>query len=689
MSELGAVTVMHIEVEDRDPKPPLATEQRYERNIVEKAKPLGAVRLGVVPRWTHQSEARVELLVQYLLGNGQACPGGQSRSERGLAADIRIGVYEVPRGSERLHVVEVRLGMQPQELVFAGFARGDSLETVPKWLSFERLDTGLQTLGSLRVSKRAPMARNSLVITEPNTNRHGFSVDSLYVRRRRTVYPRALIETMRDRTLTYARYALPLLIAAASATFALWFSPAEINGDGIGYLKRLLDDSLAPGHPAYPVLARLLVAQPQCALDGLWPLRLFSALSGAIALLFSYAAWRCIASRTQAIAVLSLAAASYAVLRSMGQVEVYAPALALSSALFYLLIRVGAKDSRSWPWFAACMLVALATMFHLTLALTIVPLGVTAWRRRGIKRATATVLLAGALIATGLCWAAAAADKTSLPDAWQLFSSADHGIPYQLAWYTPLVAIWGLGRTFAAAPYLHQAAPTTAIALSTLSLAVLFALVFAACRYGRENRAWRGHRPTLLAWMTPLALFGLFFFPSDTERWLFILPALGVLLLPIPQKILYGLAALLLIVNATWLLPRSLDDSSAKKARQSERLLAESDLLLQPGHGWAELVGLGMPKPPKRWVAVHQLGTKTARRSLEKQLAALICSTYQRGGRVFAARVFAQRDQRGFKELAWQGLARADYPPLITAKGRHRLLPTGIDQLWLLLPSCD
>jgi hypothetical protein len=185
----------------------------------------------------------------------------------------------------------------------------------------------------------------------------------------------------------------------------------------------------------------------------------------------------------------------------------------------------------------------------------------------------------------------------------------------------------------------------------------------------------------------PLGLFALTFFPSDTERWIFLLPPLVPLLAPGLDRRPRAALALVLGVGlanvAAYHLPVALDRGELQRAAAAERLLTAGDLVVSPGHGWDELIGLGMPRPPERFPLAYHAG---ARRHLGRALAELrgrVGGALRAGRRVYVARLVDSRDRRGFKELAWLGLAPGGFEGLFV---RWAPGPTVVPGLWRLFP---
>lgn len=459
---------------------------------------------------------------------------------------------------------------------------------------------------------------------------------------------------LRPRCRWGAAWALVALLLVSGALYAL-LAPASVNGDGVGYLKRLEAPSLAPGHPAYVALGRLWVGQHR-GLAAAKRLRWLSLLSTLLALGLFAASCRELDPEGRWLLATALLAASFAVTRAATQVEVYAPALAACVAALYGLLRA----RRSPPFLLlAAGAVALATLLHLTLGLLVVPLALLGWRWRGLRWAAGSTAMALTLVVGGLLVTAVAAGHQSPAAALRWYLGADHGLPYPLRPWTPAVALWGLARSVVAAPYLHEAGALWAGALGAGSL-----LSFGALLWLRRRPRPSGAALLLWSWCAPLTLFGLLFYPSDTERWIFVLPALALFASGIRWRGAWALPVALAVVTLVHLAPRALDTTAAERARAVERLLQPDDLLIAPGHGWSEQIGLGMRRPPRRLLLVPLLAGAPDHTRTLRRLRAQIRRHLGAGRRVFVTRLGDDADPRGFKELARWGLDRRRYRAL-------------------------
>ncbi|MCB9556815.1 MAG: glycosyltransferase family 39 protein [Deltaproteobacteria bacterium] len=466
----------------------------------------------------------------------------------------------------------------------------------------------------------------------------------------------------------------PLLLLGVLAVAYRATTPLEINGDGVGYIKRLADTTLAPGHLLYLPLARIISGGGTPA-EAVTKLRLLSLCCVLLALLVCYLAARRRLGLAQAALLTLMLGASQAVFRAAREVETYGPALLLCAIAFYAATRSCEQQTRSTFWAgvagAAC---GAGALFHLALALLgpalLVALffGVDQGRRLRASAAAAAFGLLAFIPVLHLC--ALRSGISGWPSLISWLQSADHGIPYPLGPATPLVAIWGLARSLVYAPYPYQAEQWLVLAAALLAIATLVAWTSAL--------AIRRQPSAPLVMSTPLLLFGLLFYPSDTERWVFVLPALCLAgTLPRTRE-LWVLPIAMLVYNISAGQPNAAERLRVQRAEASELLLSSNDLLVAPGHGWTEQVGLRRQRVLQRYLLIFETGKH---RSLQRAISTMhqrIEHALARNQRVFVARLRDHTDQRGFKELARFGLSRADYEQLFT---RYRLHPTMVSEL--------
>ena len=434
-------------------------------------------------------------------------------------------------------------------------------------------------------------------------------------------------------------------IALFVGTFAacLLVAPREVNGDGIGYIKAAKDGALYPGHLAYLPLLRAAwhaaVALGLCGTrlaDAVWPGRVLSALgAGAAATLLYLVIERRDGVRPALVAGVGLAA-SACLLGAGCDLESYAPALAALLGVVWALERDRVT--------LGALLLALATLLHVENALFGLA-ALTLTRSRGKLVAVAAGTTLAAYLASGML--------TSLP-------RASHGFAYPLHAYTPLVAVWGALRALVFVPYPYEASLVHVVA--TTVVAVAFAVLL------RPARSLV--RSLLFAWLVPYALVGVVFFPSDPERWIFVLPL--VWLMARPRAIV---VALLAVVNLALWLPHARDARGLDAASRAATHLAPHDLVLMPGHGWDESLAL-LADDVRPFPFVYH----AAARGGAGGLGVALDEALRTRGRVVSVRLDGDdvatdvSDTLGYKELSRWGLDRAALRELLRA---HGLFPAG------------
>jgi hypothetical protein len=126
-SGLGAVAVMDVEIDNRDPLQAMHFQRvaRGNRDVVEKAEAHGAGRFRMVARRPHAAECIVITPFDHRVGGGHRSAGGAQRGLPRMRIHRRIrvdlGVALVRRTAA--DVVDVRLGMHAQQRGLVGQRR--------------------------------------------------------------------------------------------------------------------------------------------------------------------------------------------------------------------------------------------------------------------------------------------------------------------------------------------------------------------------------------------------------------------------------------------------------------------------------------------------------------------------------------------------------------------------------------
>lgn len=483
----------------------------------------------------------------------------------------------------------------------------------------------------------------------------------------------------------------------------LWLlSPAGVNGDGIGYLNQVGSPGLAPGHPGYLPLIRFVAGLvPHQTLLELAPaLRLLSICCAVVALGLFFDTCLIATHLRGATLATALLGGSHAFFRSATEIEAYAPAALCVVATLWALTNLRERQRLSWAVLAG-VFAGLGVSLHLTLALLALPISATLLRSRRGWRQTLLALGAMALVSAVVLGLAFGHQGLGDPEAaWRWLTNADHGMPYRHDLMTPLKGLWGLCRALIHAPYPYEASMARVALLSGLGAAgwvVLLRLRWRPVIPLTWRPASMDHL-TLLAWLAPFGAFALYFYPSDSERWLFVLPAILLYLAPglggpPPRRgggwpRLRGpsvtVAGLVLVCNvAVYQLPAAMDTDAVHRAAVVDRLVTKQDLVVSPGHGWDELIGLSVHRPARRYSLVYHAGTSGLGPAVTRMYRQ-IRATWRSGGKVYAARLRDRRDRRGYKELEWFGLEEEDFLELFS---RYQVAPTAMVGLWELAPK--
>ena len=155
----------------------------------------------------------------------------------------------------------------------------------------------------------------------------------------------------------------------------------------------------------------------------------------------------------------------------------------------------------------------------------------------------------------------------------------------------------------------------------------------------------------------PLIGFAVYFFPSDTERWIFILP---IILLKIrPSNSQPARAALLLLLCINLLgghFPAAINTNEKNQAQLAANHLRTGDMVVSPGHGWEELLPLFTKAKVTYFPFVYYVGSLKGTDPAQRLLHQEIEKTFNHGGHVYVIRSQLSHDSRGYKELEWMGM---------------------------------
>jgi hypothetical protein len=445
------------------------------------------------------------------------------------------------------------------------------------------------------------------------------------------------------------------LVAIAVGTVGAYLAlaPAVVNGDGLGYLTASVFGNLYPGHLLYIPLLRglrhLFGVGPR-PVDGLWVARGLSAVSAGVAVFALGAAARRLAagedheSPDPGVVAAAGLACSFGCINAGSDVETYAPALACLCLCVWAL-------AAERP-IAAGLALAAAALFHVENVLFGLP---ALLALPGNKRIT--VVAVGAATTLGAYLAAGASP------AWLL--GASHGFRYPLHWYTPAVALYGACKALLFSPYPYEASWALVIGHFVPGALALGVLLYIAAR----ARLPLGRTATL-AWAVPYGLVGVLFFPSDTERWIFLLPLFWLWVAGARSLARTALvvAVALGIMNVIVWAPRAADPSWRQRAAAAGRHAQPGDLIVSPGHGWDEYIGFYGGSVVGHYPIVFHAGRLGSADAVRLDLAEAIRDARKRGHQIWLVRFDPDDDPMGWKELR---------PFAITPANVRGLLPQG------------
>ncbi len=467
-----------------------------------------------------------------------------------------------------------------------------------------------------------------------------------------------------------------------------------VNPDGLGYLK-LLPHNFAAGHLLYMPLLR--AATHLFGGDGLRAGRFVNAMLGGTGVVLTYgivrrALFSLPLGRPFSAADIRFAATfaaaglalSYGYWVQGADLEVYAAAMValLSTVRLLLAYQVRPTAPRA---LAVGVLLGVAVLCHLEHVLLTPFVAAWVWSyapapRSRVPHVALAVGTGGAIAIAAYAWATLVVRGHDLSGALGWIATAQHGFPYGGGLYRVADAIYGLAKAIVYSPYLFESDAQRLLGQFLLGLAPLVALGIGAFagRRALPPLQWR----LWSSWVAPYAAFGVVFFGSDTERWLFVLPALWLLaavtlaLHPGRARVAVWVLAYLAAANlGTGIWPAHRESSPTRaRAEAASRLLHDGDLLIFPGHSWDEYVSYYAavkvePFPVAYYAARDGLPACWVR--LDREIAA----AEARGGQVLVVRVFDEddpspNDPRGFDELSALGLSKNALRERLRAIGR-------------------
>jgi hypothetical protein len=346
------------------------------------------------------------------------------------------------------------------------------------------------------------------------------------------------VETRRDTQKKYSLSKSFILLTVSAAFFvsALLLEPIMVDGDGLTHASRAIYDGflmgMEPNHPLAPAFLRCVFLPLEAVGMRRYALRAFDIVDHlcgvAIFLLLACSIFpRFI--KTSTVCVLSSLGAvlSFGVLSRASTIEVYAPALLLDIALVAFCLR--ADFTRIRDPVIASLLFLLAVGFHVTNTL-VGPFALALVIYRTPRNRIVATLCCGALIflfgigvIIGMLWLGLGGAQWP-PD---LSAMLPQGVPQPPMGITgrSVRALYGFSRTVAYLPYYKELNVGWGCLYAGVLTSFVALVVFMASRglVGRIHQ-YRSLFLLLMLLALPFVVMGLAYYPSDPERWLFLMP---------------------------------------------------------------------------------------------------------------------------------------------------------------------
>ncbi|MFV1951376.1 MAG: hypothetical protein ACC630_05390 [Nitrospinota bacterium] len=474
----------------------------------------------------------------------------------------------------------------------------------------------------------------------------------------------------------------------------------EINGDGIGYVRRIEQDTwqtlFLPGHLIYCPIGLLL--KEMCGVIGInipthVILRIFNSILGGIGIaLFCLVVFRYVRSNFLAIAASVGLAISFGYWIQGIDVETYMP------AIFFLILCLYLLESESGtPYLNGFILGlshSLAVLFHLSNVLFF-PFVVTylffrPFREGGSSKDGQKVRFFTYIVTfiglTGYAYYYVIfqlMDMCSLTGAWQWILSSAHEFKDTTGLINLIKAFYGFARSIIYVELIFTTKWGINIAIFSLITFLLSLFILFLIKRGKDIiNCYRNILISLSIWIIPYLLFALFFFSADTERWVFILPALWLIFAlsiaatttnsdnQITLKQGWGIIIILTIIFSTNLVttvyPMHKQDSRIKRTAFMARYIKDGDLIITPGHDQTDFVWLynGIRCDVLQLTYVVG-GLKEDKNSIFEYMDREIYYKLSAGQRIFLIRIFDDPKDRemiyGWKEITPLGITPLDF----------------------------
>ncbi len=486
----------------------------------------------------------------------------------------------------------------------------------------------------------------------------------------------------------------------------LWrLQPLMPDGDGLAHALRAIYSTYRDGidvkHPLYAAFLRALY-QLSVATDlrthTIAVLSLSSHLAAVgIFLVLARSLYPMFMNKT--IASLSAAGVviSYGLLSRGSTIEAYAPALCADVALVAFIVKAQLR-----PFAFACIagvLFLVALGFHVTNVL-MGPLVIALLVNRvGRKRAIPTLVLFGATVSVGVAifiTGLMLARGLSLwpPDFLVVIPTGDPQPTMSIVARLGR-ALYGMARTVAYLPPVRELTPI---------FSLTYMATFGTVGLGLLYFAWRGlflrisgyaSLLTLLAiGSLPFIVMGVYYFPSDPERWLFVLPVVWFVIGLImdssrqtylqtrgqtPLRVLAILVGCLALYNASQLFPQTKMNRELSGLHELAKRVSTDDLVISPAGVNSRIYEFFIePYPSFRNLTIVALVERFGgdQQKLEIELRRQIRETLGEAHRVYVHRIMNEDHRKG-ENYPWAHLTQFDYGPdtFIAMLGEFSLKP--------------
>jgi hypothetical protein len=440
-----------------------------------------------------------------------------------------------------------------------------------------------------------------------------------------------------------------------------------IDGDAAYHSSRAMYEGflsgMDPKHPLAAAVLRVLYLPLRAAGWERASLTAFTALSAACGagtfFLLAYSIFpRFIKARSMSLLCALGAFVSYGVLSRASTIEVYAPALFLDVALVAHCLR--SPFARGLDAVIASLLLILAVGFHVT-NLLIVPGAIALVIARAPRgRIAWTLLWGGATLLAGvgailvLLWLGPGRAAWP-PDPALMIPRGAHQPPLGVTGHLSRAA-YGFARTVAFLPYIRDLKASLAVPyLLLVGAGALLCLHLARGGLLADLRS-NGRLLLMVALLSlPFLLVGVYYYPSDVERWLFLMPALWLLvglawdqhrpaaarpIIGVDSPVLLGAMVIGLAgYNAAALLPEALADRRLAGLKKLSERVGPGDLLISPAGVEGRIHEFYLDRPIRAenltvMDLVKEHGADV--RGLQADLAGRIDRALEQGRRVFA-----------------------------------------------------